>query len=219
MGSQHPRAYITRKVHQKNQTPAVSTAVCTNTLKQATKTPEIGHTNFHILKGKLAELMVQVDPKLYRKYITTSKKGEAMLYVRLSKALYGLLQSALLFYKKLRSELENYGFEVNPYDPCVANKIVNGTQMTVTWHVDDLKVSHKDDDEITKFLLFLGKLYGDRITVNRGVVHDYLGMDLDFSTPGKLRVSMIKYLAKIFKAFPETIRTAAANPAADHLLK
>ena len=68
---------------------------------------------------------------------------------------------------------------------------------------DDLKVSHKDDDEITKILLFWGKLYGYRITVNRGVVHDYLGMDLDFSTPGKLRVSMIKYLAKIFKAFPE----------------
>ena len=107
-----------------------------------------------------------------------------MLYVRLSKALYGLLQSALLFYEKLHSELENYGFEVKPYDPCVANKIVNGSQMTVTLHVNDLKVSHKDDDEITKFLLFLKKLYGDCITVNRGVVHDYLGMDLDFSTPG-----------------------------------
>ena len=105
-----------------------------------------------LLKGRLAELMVQVDPKLYRKYITTSKKGEPMLYVTLSKALYGLLQSALLFYKKLRGELEAYGFEVNPYDPCVANKMVNGSQMTVTWHVDDLKVSHKDYDEVTKFL-------------------------------------------------------------------
>ena len=53
-------------------------------------------------------------------------------------------------------ELEEYGFEVNPYDPCVANEIVNGSQMTVTWQVDDLKVSHKDYDEITKFLLFWG---------------------------------------------------------------
>ena len=69
------------------------------------------------------------------------------------------------------------------------------------------------------FCCFGGKLYGDRITVNRGVVHDYLGMDFDFSTPGKLRVSMIKYLAKIFKAFPEKIRTAAATPAADHLFE
>ena len=44
-----------------------------------------------LLKGKLAELMVQIDPKLYRKYIITSLKGEPMLYVHLSKALYGLL--------------------------------------------------------------------------------------------------------------------------------
>ena len=42
-----------------------------------------------LLKGKLAELMVQVDPKLYRKYITTHKKGEAMLYVRPSKPCTG----------------------------------------------------------------------------------------------------------------------------------
>ena len=67
-----------------------------------------------LLKGKLAELMVQINPKLYRKYIITSVKGEPMLYVRLSKALCRLLQSALLFYRKLRSELEDYGFEVNP---------------------------------------------------------------------------------------------------------
>ena len=96
-----------------------------------------------LLKGKLAELMVQIDPNIYRKYIITSSKGEPMLYVRLSKALYlyGLLQSALLFYRKLRSELEDHGFTVNPYDPCVANKIINGKQMTVTWHVDNRKIS------------------------------------------------------------------------------
>ena len=69
-----------------------------------------------LLKGKLKELMVQIDPQMYRKHIITSSKGEPMLYVRLSKALYGLLQSALLFYRKLRA-LEDFGFTVNPYDP------------------------------------------------------------------------------------------------------
>ena len=49
-----------------------------------------------------------------------------MLYVRLSKALYGMLQAALLFYKRLRSTLEDMGFEDNPYDPCVANMMVDG---------------------------------------------------------------------------------------------
>ena len=85
-----------------------------------------------LLKGKLAELMVQIDPNIYQKYIITSSKGGPMLYVRLSKALHGLLQSALLFYRKLCSELEDHGFTVNPYDPCVANKMINGKQMTVT---------------------------------------------------------------------------------------
>ena len=44
-----------------------------------------------LLKGKLTELMVQINPQLYQKYIITSSKGEPMLYVCLSKALYGLL--------------------------------------------------------------------------------------------------------------------------------
>ena len=65
-----------------------------------------------------------------------------MLYVQIEKALYGMLRAVLFFYRKLRADLEDIGFEVNPYEPCVANRIVNGGQCTVVWHVDDLKVSH-----------------------------------------------------------------------------
>ena len=119
--------------------------------------------------------MVMVDPKLYRKYVTYDSKGNTMLYVQMNKALYGLLQSALLFYKKLRKDLEGYGFVINPYDPCVANAMINGHQMTVTWHVDDLKVSHKDPFEITKFTAYLSSIYGKKLSVKRGKVHDYLG--------------------------------------------
>ena len=76
------------------------------------------------LRGKIVELLVQLKPTMYRKSVTIGPNGEPILYVRLLKALYGLLRSALLFYKKLRSNLENIGFEINPYDPCVANKMV-----------------------------------------------------------------------------------------------
>jgi hypothetical protein len=44
------------------------------------------------------------------------------------------------------------GFIINPYDPCVANKIVNGNQLTLRWHVDDLMISHVDMMAINKFL-------------------------------------------------------------------
>jgi hypothetical protein len=50
-----------------------------------------------VLKGGLAEVMVQVAPNLYRKYITVDRKGTVILYVKMQKALYGLLRSALLF--------------------------------------------------------------------------------------------------------------------------
>ena len=41
--------------------------------------------------------MVMLYLKLYRKYVTYDIKGNAMLYVEMNKALYGLLQSALIF--------------------------------------------------------------------------------------------------------------------------
>ena len=54
-----------------------------------------------LLRGKLAEMMVRIDPALYREYVTYSANGVPMLYVRLSKALYMMLRVALLFYKRL----------------------------------------------------------------------------------------------------------------------
>ncbi len=75
----------------------------------------------------------------------------AILYVKIQKAIYGLLRSALLFYKKLVANLDSIGFKLNPYDPCVVNKEVKGTQMMVCWHMDNLKVLHLDQKENTRF--------------------------------------------------------------------
>ena len=74
-----------------------------------------------MLTGELCELMVKVEPTIYRKFVTKDRKGKPILYVELFKSVYGLLRSALLFYRKLRGELVDYGFKMNPYDPCVAN--------------------------------------------------------------------------------------------------
>jgi hypothetical protein len=54
----------------------------------------------------------------------TIKKVKQVLYLHLQKALYGMMKSALLLYRKLVKELEEMGFEINPYDPCVANKLI-----------------------------------------------------------------------------------------------
>lgn len=172
------------------------------------------------LDGVLAELMVQVAPSIYRPFITTNPRGKPVLYVTLQKALYGLLKSALLFYRKLVADLTTEGFTLNPYDPCVANKMVNGTQMTVVWHVDDLIVSHKQSTVVTKFLTWIQALYetpDKKMVATRGPKHDYLGMTLEFSKKGFLTVGMDAYVAKVIKEFPEEITGVSPSPAADHL--
>ena len=51
---------------------------------------------------------------------------------------------------KLVKGLMDMGFKLNPYDPCVANKLVKGSQMTIAWYVDDLRISHAKGTEIKK---------------------------------------------------------------------
>ena len=75
--------------------------------------------------------------------------------------------------------------------------------MTVTWHVDELKISHKDSREVKKPIKSFSDIYGDRMKVHRGKVHYYLGMDLDFSSPKVLKIGMIKYTKKTHEEFPE----------------
>lgn len=96
--------------------------------------------------------MAAIALEIYRPYVTIGKNGKAILYVVLQKALYGCLKSALLFYKKLVADLMEEGFELNLYEPCIANKMVNGKQFTIIWHVDDLKLSHVNEKEVTKMV-------------------------------------------------------------------
>ena len=115
-----------------------------------------------LLRGKLTEMMARIDLSMYREYVTYSNNGVPMLYVRISKALYGMLRSAILFYKRLRSDLEDWGIKVNPNDNCFTNNMVDGTKMAMCWHVDDLKISHRDEEMVTVFAVNMKKSTGQR---------------------------------------------------------
>jgi len=62
-----------------------------------------------------------------------------MLYVKLKKALYGTLQTALLFWRLSSDTLKEWGFKLNEYYRCVTNKMLNGKHCKTIWNVDDLK--------------------------------------------------------------------------------
>ena len=140
--------------------------------------------------------------------------------MKLQNALYRLMRTSLLFYQKLQKELEEYGLEVNPYDPCVANKITDsGKQMTLVWHMDDLMGSCKDEFELTKLLCYLAKIYGLKLTMHTWHKHHYLEVEMEFRKDGTLGVSMITYLKNVIAEFPEIISGKSPTPTADHLFK
>ena len=156
------------------------------------------------LEGTMAEMLVKIDPRLYRKYIQV-ERGKPVLYVELVKALYGTLRASLLFWRKLSAKLVEWGFEINPYDWCVANKMINGKQCTVLWHVDDLKISHVSSEVVTDVIRVIDEEFGkeDPITVTRGKIHEYLGMALDYSRPGKVMIKMLDYVSDMLDDLPE----------------
>ena len=61
------------------------------------------------------------------------------------------MKPALLLYSKLGQYLEADGFKFNPYDSCVTNKIIAGEPLTIVFHVDDVKSSHKDTKVLDNF--------------------------------------------------------------------
>jgi hypothetical protein len=180
---------------------------------------ELVHVKF---EGKIAEMLVRIDPKLYRKYVK-NENGKTVLYVELRKALYGTLKAALLFWKLLSSKLVEWGFIINPYDWCVANRIVKGKQQTVLWHVDDLKISHVDEAVNTELIKLLESEFGKEapLTITRGKVHDYLGMTLDYTEDGKVKIRMEDYVEKMLADLPEDadMDGESPTPAANHLFQ
>jgi Reverse transcriptase (RNA-dependent DNA polymerase) len=172
------------------------------------------------LEGALADLLIKVDPGLYTSYMVI-ENGKNVVYVQLDKALYGTLTAALLFWKDLVDQLLKAGFEANLYDSCVMHKMVKGSQCTMLWHVDDLKISYVDGGECEKIVDLLNERYNTEtpLTVTRGDLHDYLGMTLDYSTEGKVGTRMEYYVDNMLSDLPEYFDGSATTPAAEHLLK
>jgi hypothetical protein len=95
-----------------------------------------GETVHVILDKIMTGLLLKIKPE-YKEFVTSSEE----IVMELDKALYGCIQSARLWYDKLRSVLEKNGFKANDIDQCVFNKTVNGEQITLIVYVDDIEAA------------------------------------------------------------------------------
>jgi hypothetical protein len=117
------------------------------------------------MEGESVEIMCNVCED-YIEYVC-HKNGKKVLYLKLLKALYGCVQSALLWYELFSTTLQGDGFELNPYDTCVANKIIDGKQCTMAWYVNDNKISHTNDYVVTNIIETIEGRFG-KMTVTKG---------------------------------------------------
>jgi hypothetical protein len=188
---------------------------------QVDKKDEDGNRTIMKIRGVLVDILCEMDPG-YIEYVVM-EGNQKVLYVHVLMAIYGLLVSAILFYKKLVGDLTKYGFKINPYDPCVANKMVQEKQMTVSWHVDDLKISHEETKIVDSFLEWIKKTYGSigEVKTTRGKIHDYLGMKLDYTVKGQVSIDMVGYIESMVSNFPKDYMKGptVASPWNENLFK
>jgi hypothetical protein len=177
------------------------------------------------IQGILVDMLVDIAPEVYTPYVTTDIKGVKQVIVQCLNAINGTMMASLMYYKKFCASLLSVGFTFNPYDPCVANKQIAGKQMTICFHVDDCKLSHASPKIISKMIKWLRQEYESifedgtgKMTVNRGKVHTYLGMKIDYSSPGLVKISQFEYIEEIIIAFDKAdpegggTKTSAAPP-------
>ena len=97
--------------------------------------------------------------------------------------------------------MTDIGFKINPYDPCVANKMIDGQQMNICYHVDYCKLSHRRSKFNDRMIKWLRQEYesifedgSGKMTISRGKVNKYLGMTLDYTVRGQVQITMIDLL-------------------------
>jgi hypothetical protein len=83
-------------------------------------------------------------------------------------------------------------------------------------------LSHKSPKIMDAIIKWLRKEYeslfedgSGEMAVSRGKVHTYLGMTLDFTLPGKVKISMYKYIKEIILAFDKADPNGGGNKTSD----
>ena len=83
--------------------------------------------------------------------------------------------------------------------------------------MDDLKISHVDANVVQGVVEAIEKEFGE-MKKSYGKKHQYLGMDLDLSSKGEVKISMVPYILDAIETFGEDCSTPVGSPAAKYLL-
>jgi hypothetical protein len=137
--------------------------------------------------------------------------------------------ASLIYYRKFVKSLTDIDFVINPYDPFVTNKMIHGDHMTICFHVDACKLSHRKTKVMDSMIEYLRQEYesifedgSGVMTVSRGKIHKYLGMNLDYNVHGQVKITMFDYINEILTAFDKAepkVRGTKTSEAPDSIFK
>ena len=167
-----------------------------------------------VIRGQFVDILCDVNPK-YREHVRMIN-GKKVLYVKVLRAIYGCIESAMLWYNLYSSTLKQMGFILNPYDRCTANKLINGTQCTIIFYVDDNKISHKEPDVVTEVLNQIRSHFGE-LVISRGTKHDFLGININLRKDGLVEVEQRKQIEEVLTHFGPFETHKFNSPCANHL--
>ena len=96
---------------------------------------------------------------------------------------------------------------------------INGKQCTIIWYVDDLKISHIDPKVVNNIIKRLEEKFGQEspLVTLQGKTVEYLGMCIDYTVKGKVKISMYDYIDKMLAELPSDMNGVSTTPAALHL--
>ena len=89
---------------------------------------------------------------------------------------------------------------------------MNRKQCTITWYVDDTKISHVDPDVATDVINQIEERFG-KLIVKRGPEHMFLGMHIVYRGNGTAEVTMRDYLEEAITESGLDVTRTAATPA------
>ena len=168
------------------------------------------------LRDVFVDIMCDVNPE-YKETIVY-EKGKKTLYLLVLRSIYGCIEAALLWYEYYSKTLQEMGFKINPYDRCIANKMINGKQCTIVWYVDDNKISHMDEKVIDDIICVLEKKFG-KFTITKGKKHTFLGMNMEFHDDGRVSVEMKNQIMEALDMIGEDVDLRVTSPAPKHLFE
>ena len=169
-----------------------------------------------IVRNDFVDILCKACPK-YKPYVK-SVNGKKILYIRVLRAIYGCIESALLWYTLFSNILKDMGFVINPYDRCIANKVIDGGQCTIAWYVDDVKISHQDEKVVSDLINKIEALFGDAKAV-RGNKHLYLDMNITIEDDKHISIKMKDQIQETLDAFPDDINSEVSSPAGRYLMQ